>query len=209
MPEVRQPKPWPMKWVALAIVLMIAIYTFLTLYFRKPGPPHRPYQEAVDRANTTRLLASGYQRIALAVERPAGPRRTDVVPAGRAAASAQAAVGGLPPELASALVEPPLLAETIATLEAGAETGANLPYRVQFSATLADRKRVIAEALLFRKGDTLTLVPVFERIAGGLQARWQETTGLLTVPAGTLPPGRYTATLVGARGSRTWTLTVR
>ena len=76
-------------------------------------------------------------------------------------------------------------------------------------ATLADHKHVISEAHLFRKDDSLVILPVFEQIEGGLQARWLETTVLLTVPGNALPPGRYTATLVGAHGSRTWPLLVR
>ncbi|MBI4622331.1 MAG: hypothetical protein HY736_03790 [Verrucomicrobia bacterium] len=32
-PKDRQ--PWPMKWIALAILLVIVPYTFLTLHYRK------------------------------------------------------------------------------------------------------------------------------------------------------------------------------
>ena len=196
-----------MKWVVVAIVLGLAGYTYLTLHYRKPGPAYRPYQDTVNRVTVSRLLSSGFQRIALAVERPADPQRTSVVLGGFA--SATTARSGLPPELDRALVEKPLLAETITSVTAAAEVSAVQPYRIQFSATLADHKHVISEALLFRKDDSLVFLPVFEKIEGELQARWLETTLLLTVPGGALPPGHYTATLVGARGSRTWPLLVR
>jgi hypothetical protein len=195
-----------MKWVVLAIVLGLAGYTYLTLRYRKPGPAYRPYQDTVNRVTVSRLLSSGYQRIALAVERPADPQRTSVVLGG--VANATTARSGLPPELDHALVEKPLLADTITSVTAGAEVSAALPYRIQFSATLADRKHVISEAHLFRKDDSLVILPVFEQIEGGLQARWLETTVLLTVPGNALPPGHYTATLIGSRGSRTWPLLV-
>jgi hypothetical protein len=196
-----------MKWVILAIVLGLAGYTYLTLRYRKPGPAYRPYQDTVNRVTVSRLLSSGYQRIALAVERPADTQRTSVVLGGFA--SATTARSGLPPELDRALVEKPLLAETITAVTAAAEISAVQPYRIQFSATLADHKRVISEAHLFRKKDSLVIVPVFAQIEGGLQARWLETTVLLTVPGTALPPGHYTATLIGAKGSRTWPLLVR
>jgi len=196
-----------MKWVVLAIVLGLAGYTYLTLRYRKLGPAYRPYQDTVNRVTVSRLLSSGYQRIALAVERPADPQRTSVVLGGFATATT--ARSGLPPELDRALVEKPLLAETITSVTAGAEVSAVQPYRIQFSATLADRKHVISEAHLFRQDDSLVILPVFEKIEGELQARWLETTVLLTVPGSALPPGRYTVTLVGARGSRTWSLLVQ
>ena len=196
-----------MKWVVLTIVLGLAAYTYLTLHFRKPGPAFQPYQDAVNRTAVSRLLSSGYQRIALAVERPADPQRTSVILSGYA--SATTASSGLPPELDHALVGKPLLAEIITSVTAGAEVNAAQSYRIQFSATLADHKHVISEAHLFRKDDSLVILPVFEQIEGGLQARWLETTVLLTVPAGALPPGRYTATLIGTHGSRTWPLLVR
>jgi hypothetical protein len=196
-----------MKSVVLVIVLGLAGYTYLTLRYRKPGPAYRPYQDTVNRVTVGRLLSSGYQRIALAVDRPADPQRKSVILGGFA--SATTARSGLPPELDRALVEKPLLAEAITSVTAGAEVNAAQSYRIQFSATLADRKHVISEALLFRKDDSLVIIPVFDKIEGELQARWLETTVMLTVPGGALPPGRYTATLVGAHGSRTWPLVVK
>ncbi|MBI5381043.1 MAG: hypothetical protein HZA31_04010 [Opitutae bacterium] len=208
MPELRQPKPWPMKWVALAIVIFALGYTQVMLRYRKPGPAHEPYKDAVNRATVSRLLNSGYQRVALAVERPADPLHPGVVRHGALAAT-RAIPGGLPPALAQSLVEKPLLAEAITDVTAETQATPAVPYRIQFSATLADHKRVIAEAHLLRRDDTLVILPVFEKISGALQSRWNETTVLLTLPTGALPAGRYTATLVGTATSRTWTLEVK
>ena len=33
-------KPWPMKWIIVAILVTIIPYTWITLAFRKPNPAH-------------------------------------------------------------------------------------------------------------------------------------------------------------------------
>ena len=65
-----------MKWIVVAILLFIAIYTPITLLYRKPGKTFEPYQDTKDRANTGRLLNAGYQRVALGFSRPTDPART-------------------------------------------------------------------------------------------------------------------------------------
>ena len=106
-PKDRQ--PWPMKWIALAILLVIVPYTFLTLHYRKQGPAFRPYEDMKNRAGVIRLLSAGFQRIPLAAQRPADPT-------GATAAATFMAPGGLPAELAATLVEPPLLPAEILTV---------------------------------------------------------------------------------------------
>ena len=64
------PKPWPMKWIVVAIVVFAAGYTAVNFYFRKPGKAYRPYQDAQDRATTARLLNAGWQRVPLTTRRP-------------------------------------------------------------------------------------------------------------------------------------------
>ena len=61
-----------MKWIVLAILLSLGAYTWLTLHYRKVNPAFAPYGDMKDRANTHRLLAAGFQRITLRVERPVG-----------------------------------------------------------------------------------------------------------------------------------------
>src|SRR5262245_25725972 len=58
-----QRQPWPMKWVVVAILLLIVPYTIITLKYRKAGPAYEPYEDLKNRANVSRLLAAGYQRI--------------------------------------------------------------------------------------------------------------------------------------------------
>ena len=42
-------RPWPMHWVAIAIISFMAIYTFVNVTFRKEQDPHLPYEEAQER----------------------------------------------------------------------------------------------------------------------------------------------------------------
>jgi hypothetical protein len=103
-------KPWPMRWVVLAIVLFIPLYTYLTLHFRRKDPAFVPYQDMRDRADVIRLLNAGYQRVTVDASRPAesiGPGDP-----------ASPAPGGLPPELAKTLIESPLLPQSIDSVSA-------------------------------------------------------------------------------------------
>src|SRR5690606_6014035 len=50
-----QRRPWPMKWVIVAIIAILVPYTFLTLRYRKPGPAFQPYEDMKNQANVTRL----------------------------------------------------------------------------------------------------------------------------------------------------------
>lgn len=196
-------KPWPMKWVAVAILLLIVPYTIVTLRYRKEGPAFRPYDDMKNRANVARLLAAGYQRLPLVAQRPADGTRA----AGGAAIAA--APGGLPADLKSTLVEPPLLPVEIGNLAAAAVANTLQSYAIQFTATLPDDKQQLGGAELFVKENALVIVPTFERVAPELLTRARHNHVLLTVPAGALKPGRYTATLVAERASHTWALEVR
>lgn len=196
------PKPWPMKWVVLAILVFIPIYTYLTLHFRRPGPEYEPYEEARDRATVDRLLADGYRRVPLAATRPTEPLR----PA--APARIADAPGGLPAPLEKALVAAPLLPTTVSRVEAAGETGAGQPYSVDFTAELPDEKEDLLDAQAYVRKGELVIVPNFEHVAGALLVRSPETAVHLTLPAGVLVPGRYRVTLVALREARTWQLAV-
>ncbi|MCX6955601.1 MAG: hypothetical protein NTV51_25935 [Verrucomicrobia bacterium] len=195
-------RPWPMKWIVLAILVVIVPYTYLTLHYRKPGPAYRPYQDAQERANVVRLLSAGYKRVTLAAQRPADPVK------GFVTAPTAAAPGGLPAELVSTLVEKPLLPADIIAVSAAPSTGANDPYTVQFTCTLPDNKQQLAGAQLYVKDTDIYITPDFELLAGGLLARSRESVILLTVPSGTLKAGAYNVRLTGQHSSRTWKLQV-
>jgi len=198
----RTRQPWPMKWVILVIILCIGAYTVLTLKYRRPERAFRPYQDLRDRANTHRLLDAGFQRISLAAELPADPLSA------AAAARATAAAAGLPPALRDTLVVQPRLPAEIVSVTAAPDVNALFAYPIGFKCTLADNKQQLAGAELYVRGGELVVAPDFERITGGLLARTRENVIRVTVPAGSLRPGSYHITLVGARGSKSWTLQV-
>ncbi len=110
-----------MKWVLLAIIVVIVPYTYLTLHYRKPGPAFRPYEDTKNRAITIRLLSTGYQRITLDATRPADPLHVT------AAASSASAPGGLPSALTGALIDQPLLPVSIDSVAAAGSAASGQP----------------------------------------------------------------------------------
>lgn len=52
LPDALKPRPeWPMWPFALAIVLFIAVYTYINLEYRKEEKPFEPHQAMIDRKN--------------------------------------------------------------------------------------------------------------------------------------------------------------
>jgi hypothetical protein len=192
-----------MKWIIVAIILIIVPYTVLTLRYRKPGPAFQPYEDMKNRANVSRLLEAGYQRISITAQRPADNDRP------RDGAIVTTTTGGLPSELRTTLVEAPLLPAEITRVTAAATTNTLQPYSIQFTCTLPDNKQQLGGADLFIRGETIVITPTFEPVSGDLQTRTRETVVLLTVPAGALKNGNYTVTLAGERSSRSWPLEVK
>ena len=191
-----------MKCIVLAIILGIGAYTFLTLHYRKPGRAFQPYADLKDRANTQRLLGAGYQRIALEAELPADP------PAPGETAPTATAGAGLPAPLRDTLVDSPALPAEIVSVSAAPAANALLGYAIGFRCTLADNKQQLAGANLYVRGDEIVVAPSFDRLSGGLLSRSRESLVRVTIPAGSLKPGHYHVTLVGAHGSRSWSLQV-
>jgi hypothetical protein len=191
-----------MKWVVLAIILSIGVYTFLTLRYRKSERLFRPYQDIRDRANVHRLIDAGYQRVTLEADLPVDP----VAP--ESAARTTVAIAGLPSGLRETLVVPPELPAEILSVAAAPSVSGLFAYPIGVKCTLPDNKRQLAGAELYVHGDELVITPDFERLSGGLLARNRERLIRLTVPAGTLKPGSYHLTLVGTQSSRSWTLQV-
>lgn len=203
MPARPTPKPWPMKWIVVSILLFVPIYTWLTLHFRRSGPVYEPYAEARDRAMTGRLLAAGYRRVTLTATRPTESLRIS------ARAPVTAVPGGLPADLAAALTAAPLPPARATHIVAARETGAAQAYIVDFTATLPDEKNELLDAQIYVRAGRLVLVPDFERVPGGLLVRSPETEVRLTVPAGVLSPGHYRVMLVATQESQSWMLLVK
>lgn len=192
-----------MKWIVLAIVLCVVPYTFVTLHYRKSGPAFEPYHDMKDRANTLRLLSAGYQRVTLGLALPADPLRHPV------SAPIKTAPGGLPEELKASLVEFPVLPVEVTRVSAPPTTEAASTYTFRFGGTLPDDHRAPGSAMLYVKGERLLITPHHEKLGGALAARSRENVWEASIPAGVLKPGRYEATIVGDRTSRSWTLEVR
>jgi hypothetical protein len=202
MPAPKDRKPWPMKWIVLAIAVFIPSYTYLTLHYRKPGRAFSPYQDLRDRADVARLLKAGYRRVAIDASRPSEP-------IARQELATMPAPGGLPPDLGTTLIETPLMPLEIASVSAAPTANAGIDYPIGLTYTLSDSKKQLSGAHLYEREGEIVIVADFERLGGGLVARSRDGPALLTVPPGTLKPGTYKVTLVGEKNSRSWTLQVR
>jgi hypothetical protein len=196
-----------MKWMVLAIIVGIAVYTYLTLHYRKPGPAYRPYEDFANRANVERLLNAGYRRIETTAERPADTAQ--VFRAIGAVASVTNAPGGLPGGLSGTFLDQPRLPEAITSVSAPRQVAGLLPYPILFNCAVPNQKEQLGGSQVFIRANTITIVPQFEALAGGLIARTKDSTVAVTIPGGTLVPGRYTVTLAATSGSKQWTVDVK
>jgi hypothetical protein len=190
-----------MKWIVLAILAFVPVYTYLTLHFRRPGPAFAPYGDMRDRADVIRLLKAGYQRVAIDASRPAETS----APMGVTSPSP----GGMPAELKKTLVESPLLPLGIVSASAAPVAVSGIDYPVSLTYTIPDNKRQLSGAHLYVREGEIIIVADFERLDGGLLTREREGAALLDIPPGSLKPGSYRVTLVGEQSSRSWSLRVR
>ena len=192
-----------MKWIALIIVLIIGPYTFLRWHYRKPQDAFEPYHDMKDRANTMRLLSAGFQRVTLAAERPAEPMKLS------AAAVIQPAIGGLPSELSTTLVETPMLVKEIVSVTAPRETNTLFAYSFDFTCGLPDNGHEVTNVYLYSREGQIFIVPELQRLAGDLLERTRENRIRITLPPGTLKPGLQEVALVGERTSKRWSIEVK
>jgi hypothetical protein len=207
MSTARQ-KPWPLRWIVVAILVCIVPYTFITLKYRKPGRAFEPYADMKAQANVNRLLDAGYRRLSLTAERPAVPYPAATLTGGKPAKTTPG-TGGLPAPLDTTLVEVPRMPGAYRDLVAPAEINQLLPSKIQFICKLDSDQEQLGGADVFMRDTAVVVVPVFETVTGDLRTRSRESVVLLTLPAGLLPPGSHTVTLTGARESLSWTLQVR
>jgi hypothetical protein len=192
-----------MKWVALAILVFIAIYTPLTLKFRKPGPAYEPAADAERRM----AEAAKWEKIDVRFERLTGGTDTPAPP--RQPAQVTVASSNLPDGLRDALAAPPSLPAEITAVSAPAENGTGAACAIHFTCALESAGEQLAGAQVFRKADRVIVVPQIERSAGGSQARTADAAARVTLPAGALQAGRYTVVIAASTRAKQWTLEVR
>lgn len=199
------PKPWPMKWIVVAIVVFAAGYTAVNFYFRKPGKAYRPYQDAQDRATTARLLAAGWHKLPVDSRRPVEKPAVDDTPA----AITRAAVG-LGPDLMPNFAEQPKLVDTIDRVVAPSGVAHGSDYSAYFTASVTSQKAQVGDLTLYRKGNDLVLIPSTEPLPGkALMNRWSDSTYCVNFSTTQLPPGRYSVRLVAKGPAAAWSFTVR
>ncbi len=196
-----------MKWIVIAILVFIVGYTFITLRFRKPGRGYEPYQNAKDRATVHRLEQAGYQRIPASVALPADTQKS-IASLPKPMATHQDTAGGIPDELAQTLIDKPTLPESFTQLAAPATGNTLMPYAFQFTCRLPNQKSTVGETFVYVKDDDIAIVASSEKIGGQLEARSRDNPVLVTIPSGTLKPGKYRVRLIGSQTSREWSLQV-
>ena len=198
-------KPWPMKWVVVAIVVFVVGYTVVNLLFRKPGRAYRPYQDANDRATTARLLAAGWQKMPVDERRPVEKPALDEAPA----AITRAAVG-LGADLAPQFAEKPSLLASVDRVVAPAAVTHGSPYTIYLTATLPTQKAQVGNVTLYRKGNEFVVLPSTEALPGKeLLSRWSDSTYCVNIPTANLAPGRYEVRIVAQGPAAAWSFTVK
>ena len=204
-PRKTTPKPWPMKWIVLAIVIFVVGYTAVNFFYRKKGPAYRPYQDAQDRATTARLLAAGWHKIPLETSRPLEKPDLDGTPA-----KITHELAGLGPDLESKFAEKPKLIATIDKVTAPGNVAHGANYEVYFTASLSKLTMQVGELTLYQHDHELVLIPSIEPLPGkGLMSRWNDSTYYVRFPTTSLPPGRYTMRIVALAPAATWTFEIR
>ncbi len=203
-PRRPTPKPWSMKWIIVAITLFVIGYTLVNVFFRKPGPAYRPYQDAQDRATVARLLAAGWHEIHVELIRP-----TERPPSANLAKINRASPGlGL--TFDAHFADKPKLLASIDSVQATAELLQGDTYQTNFTASIADLKTQLGDVTLYRKGNELVLVPVIEPLPGTeLRSRWNDANYALSFPTKELAPGTYEIRLVANGPAAAWTFHVR
>lgn len=201
------PKPWPMKWIVLIIVVCLGGYTWVNLSFRKPNRPFRPYQDMSDRATTVRLLKGGWSRIPVTSRRPADKPAGDEAPAAPAAITRGSV--GLGIELDDAFAEKPKLPAAIDQVVGPREVAHGADYAAYFKVGFADNSAMLGDLSLYRKGNLLVIIPTLEPVPGKLLVRWKDGAYWLSFSTQSLPAGRYQLKLLARGPAAMWDVTVK
>ena len=197
------PPTIPMKWIVGSIIAFILLYTVVNLRYRKPAPPHQPYQELVKRTTAARLAAGGWRQLPVETQRPVEKPPLSVVAVRRGPA-------GLGPGLDECFVEKPALLATIDHATAPAEVARGEACRVDFTGSVPDQQLQLGEVQVYQHGSELVLLPLTEHLPGTrLLSRWPDANYRASFATDTLVPGRYQVRVVAHGAALTWTLEVR
>jgi len=191
-----------MKWIALTIVLGIAVYTWLTLEFRKPEPPNEPWNDQRARAEIAKLTAQGWDK-----------REVPFEPVVEFPDSRGNVTLGPPMPIVALLrdqtLDPWHLPIGVTGSMAPGEWSAGQPYTAYLDLELDTDRMQIGGFTVFRKASHVVLVPRWERVPGDLIVRNRTARGRLLFNPGDVPPGSYTVTIVAIKSCATWHLEVR
>ncbi len=195
-------QPWPLWPVAVAIVISLAGYTYFRLAYAKTAKPHEPFADNQRRVESDKLKAAGWERTDAAYEA--------VVELPAAEAAVRALV--IRPEAAENLhqlsTENWHLPVEYTALAAPARLAAGGNCTLHFQAELDQARAHIVDFDCYRKESDLVLLPRWEPYPEELTPRRPRTTGRITIPAATLPPGTYRVTLPALKQSSQWDLVV-
>lgn len=204
-------KPWPMSAVAAGIFVSLLLYTVMTLGFRKPGPAHEPYAEALEReaelketsmlewtrlpvelhATTESDRASSKSPLPSITSQPT-PRRLDK---------------SLPVELVLVTPAQPSLYPRLTAVEAPASVAAGAA--LEIDVLPGDDRPALGEPWVFAKDKQLH---VFIQDEGRLPKNVTPVVATdrltLSLGADVLAPGEWTASLYTGAETFHWTFTV-
>lgn len=193
-----------MRWVVLAIVAFVVVYTVVEIRSRKPHASHEPYAEAKQREAQARMHDAGWVKMPLAVRRP-----VEKPPGGEAASVSRGALGlGL--DLPSLFPDRPALLASIDDVTAPVNVKQGEDYTVYFTASVADQKFQLGGSQLYRHGQDLVLVPSLEKLPdGGVLSRWHDANYAITFPTDGMAAGTYHLRLIANGPAATWTFVVK
>lgn len=185
-------KPWPMRWVVLAILAFVIGYSIITIRFRKEGEAHLPY-ESMHLRSGHELQQVGWQPFPNAYGIPADAPELNHLPAEAQATMEirEIAFEKLSPEdprIADWSGEIPSLAqgEQLLKIEAPEKVEAGDPYIARIFWEMPDDFRS-PQLIVFHKANQILIVPrAPERILKG-----SRTQTLFIIPPDQLEPGTY------------------
>ena len=204
-------KPWPMKWIVLAIAVYVVGYTVINISYRKPaGAAHEPYAEAREqrRMRSIQVTNYGWSRVACELTQPgtalSGPA------AEISAAPLPARLDRhLPPELVLVVPRAPALHPAGITLSAPARVDAEDSLRLVLDFPVDASVPAFGETLAYFKDNQLFLFLQDQRhVAPDSQPTPAASPLALVLPPATLTPGTWQASAFSASQAFTWSFTV-